>query len=504
MSNQPTLLIILDGFGYNPDNEYNAIAKAQTPNFNHWFKTYPYTYLKASGEAVGLTPNTIGTSEVGHQTIGAGRIIPESVVRINQAIDDGSFFKNETLLSALAKIKKNNGRLHLMGLLSDAGVHSHEQHLFALIKAAQEQGIPTFIHAFLDGRDVPPRSAATYLAGLARICKQDGCSLASIHGRFYAMDRDNNWERTEQTYRVLTQQQKDIRPYSDEFLRQQYDKGVSDEFIPPTQLDPNGIIRPGDGVIFFNFRADRARQLTRCFITPHTARFAITPLKLSCFVGMTDYDHDVRNEALLAKEQITHTLKDELARADLTMFSIAETEKYAHVTYFFGGGREQELPGEELVMIPSIKTHNYVAHPEMSAKDITNTVLKSLQTDPYDFYLINYANADMVGHSGDFEATVKAVECLDRELQKLYEMVVHQMNGTMYVTADHGNAELMFDEETLQPKTSHTLNPVPFLILRKGLEHRNLQLPLTGLADIAPFILKELKLPVPVQMQRKD
>jgi len=504
-AHKPTVLVILDGYGYSPKHKYNAIYHAHKPHINHWFSLYPHKFLKASGEAVGLLPHTIGTSEVGHLTIGAGRIIPESVLRIHQMIHDGSFFKIPTLVKSLEKLKKSGGRLHLMGLLSDAGVHSHENHLYALIRAACEHGIKEiFIHPFLDGRDVPPRSALTYLARLEEALKRCGRgTIATIHGRFYAMDRDKNWERTEQSYKVLTEKQKKLYPEYKKHIQQEYEHNIYDEFIPPFQIDPHGTVQPGDGIICFNFRADRVRQLTYCFIAPKLVPFKTHDLDLTFYIGMTDYDHDVHNDCLITKKPIHHTLKEVLSRAHKTIFSIAETEKYAHVTYFFGGGREKKEPGETWTLIPSIKTKDYVHHPEMSASKITDAVIHSLNTKPCDFYLINYANADMVGHSGNYDATVKAVECLDKELQRLYDVVIEKMNGTLYITADHGNAELMYDEVADQPKTSHTLNPVPFIVIQKGLEHSKIPLPLHELSDIAPFILKEMGLPVPEEMQSK-
>jgi 2,3-bisphosphoglycerate-independent phosphoglycerate mutase len=503
-SAHPTVLVILDGYGYSPEKKYNAIANAHKPHIDAWFAQYPHTLLQASGPAVGLLPNTIGTSEVGHLTIGAGRIIPESVLRLQQMIDDGSFFKIPTLVDSLKKIKKSGGTLHLMGLLSDAGVHSHENILYALIKAATDHGINAIvIHPFLDGRDVPPRSAITYLERLEKILKQYGRgTIGTIHGRFYAMDRDKNWQRTEESYKILTQPQHKVYPDYKQHIQNEYVHGIYDEFIPPFQVNNESTVKDGDGIIFFNFRADRARQITYCFTHPELVPFKPKKIKLQFFIGATDYDHDVHNDCLITKEPIRNTFKDVLASAHKTMFSIAETEKYAHVTYFFGGGREQEQPGEQWVLIPSIKTRDYVHYPEMSASKITDAVLNSLTTKPCDFYLINYANADMVGHSGDYDATVKAVECLDRELEKLYNVVVEKMNGTLYITADHGNAEKMYDETSGQPKTSHTLNPVPFIMIKKGIDTK-MKLSLKGLSDIAPFILKNMDLPVPKEMLKK-
>jgi 2,3-bisphosphoglycerate-independent phosphoglycerate mutase len=495
----PTALVILDGFGYSPKKDFNAVYHAKKPNFDYLLKHYPHTLLQASGQAVGLPKGQMGNSEVGHLTIGSGRIIPQDIVRITKSIDDGSFFQNPVLLKTLNNVLKTKTSLHLMGLLSDGGVHSHEDHLFALLKAAAQNNLSdVFVHAFLDGRDVPPESAAIYLAKLDTVFREYGIgTLGTIHGRFYAMDRDNNWERTEKSYRVLTEKKpiefKDWQQAVNHF----YQHGITDEFIPPTQLDQQSIIKDRDSVIFFNFRPDRARQLTDCFVDPTFHHFERKRIKLDDFVTMTNY-YDHKNyhhiEVLLKPLIIKNTLKEILERAGKTMFTIAETEKYAHVTYFFNGGKEEKLAHETRIMIPSIALKNYIECPQMSAAGITNAVVHSLKTDPKDFYLINYANADMVGHSGNFEAAVKAIEYLDKELGKLYKAIVQEQNGTLYITGDHGNAEDMFDEKTEQPKTSHTTNPVYFLMIKKGLEGTEFKQKLHGLSDIAPFILKNLGL----------
>jgi 2,3-bisphosphoglycerate-independent phosphoglycerate mutase len=514
---KPVLLIILDGFGHSEQASYNAIANARTPNFTHWLSTYPHTTLQASGQDVGLLPGTIGTSEVGHLTIGAGRVVPESVLLLHRAIDDGSFFTNDVLVTSLAALKKVGGRLHLMGLLSDAGVHSHEKHLHALIKAAIQAGITKiFIHPFLDGRDTPPRSAQIYLENLQRIIDAYGTgTIATIAGRFYAMDRDNNWDRTQQAYDCLTHSQPTAYHTWQSALPAYYHQGITDEFIPPTQFDAQGIVMPSDGIIFFNFRADRARQLTRCFVDPHKLPFSASGVPLTFFITATEYDHVLaidtkmvaRTGALLVKNKVENTLKEVLARAGKAVFSIAETEKYAHVTYFFSGGKEGKIGNEQQVLIPSIKTKDYIGHPEMKAAEITDTVLKSLVQDRIDFYLINYANADMVGHSGNYAATIKAVECLDTQLKRLYDVVVTTMDGTIYITGDHGNAESMFDEQSQQPKTSHTLNPVPFIMINKEVAHKSFAIlassaRLHGLRDIAPFILTQMGIAVPDEMKQ--
>lgn len=498
----PQVLVILDGFGYAKETKYNAIAQAKTPHLDNWFAHYPHATLHAAGTAVGLLDGFIGNSEVGHLTIGAGRIIQQPVSILHEAIDNGSFFENKILLEALDNIKKKQGRLHIFGLLSDAGVHAHEKHIHAYIKVAVDFGITNiFLHPFLDGRDTPPQSATTYLQRLDKVLKDIGHgTIGSIHGRFYAMDRDKNWQRTAASYNVLTQVQKQSRTWQ-EVIEQNYRNNITDEFIPPTQLDATSIIKDGDGIIFCNFRPDRARQLTAAFMQKGFAHFPIKQLNLACFVTPTAYNTTLQTDVLSPRPNIPHTLKEVLAAHNKSIFSIAETEKYAHVTYFFNGGKEEPVATETQALIPSLPAKNYIDHPEMSAQKITYTVIKSLQTDPKDFYLINYANADMVGHSGNLDATVKAIEVLDDLLNQLYTLVVKKMQGVLYITADHGNAEDMFDTKTGQPRTAHTNNPVPFVMIQQGLELPDKQLPLDQLADIAPFILQQMGLPVPEEMK---
>ncbi|MEX0939835.1 MAG: 2,3-bisphosphoglycerate-independent phosphoglycerate mutase [Candidatus Babeliales bacterium] len=504
----PIVLVILDGFGYSEEKKYNAIAQARKPNIDYFLKHYPHTLLKASGTAVGLMPNQIGNSEVGHLTIGSGRIIKQDVVRINEAIENGSFFNNPVLLRVLKKVSSSDNRLHLMGLISDGGVHSYEKHTFALIKEAQQHNISNlFIHAFLDGRDVPPKSAITYLKKLDEICREYQLGIiATLHGRLYAMDRDHNWERTEKSYNVLTEPQKLLFSSWQEALDFYYKEGITDEYIPPTQLLHSGIIKDHDSVIFFNFRPDRARQLTAAFTDSSFDKFPRKKINFTEFVTMTDYNHQkYKTSVLFSRNVINNTFKEILEKNNKTIFSIAETEKYAHVTYFFNGGKEEKLPHETRVLIPSIVVKNYIDFPQMSAQEITNTVLQSLEKDPKNFYLINYANPDMVGHSGSLQATTQAIECIDYELGRLYKAVVQDMNGVLYITADHGNAEDMFDEKNMQPKTSHTNNPVYFIMIKRNIEKSYLKnYQLEGLSDIAPFILKQMNLPIAKEMRRNN
>ncbi|HLJ30944.1 MAG TPA: 2,3-bisphosphoglycerate-independent phosphoglycerate mutase [Candidatus Babeliales bacterium] len=502
----PVALIILDGFGYSPEKKYNAIAQAQMPYFNQWWHEYPHAVLKAAGTAVGLHDNMIGNSEVGHVTIGAGRIIEQPMKQWLDAIDNGSFEKNVVLQSNFEKLKDVGGTLHIIGLLSDAGVHGHEKQIYASIAAAVDAGIKKIVvHPILDGRDVAPRSAYGYIEKLSQYIKQYNNSdkphviIGSLQGRFYAMDRDHNWDRVEKSYRMLTESHQDHESW-EKVLEHNYMQGITDEFIPPTQLDASAEIGNGDGILFCNVRPDRARELTAAFVRPIEG-FVVKPLNLTFFMTPVSYDDHLDTTILFPRELIGNTLKDVLAAHHKTIFAVAETEKYAHVTYFFRGENEQPVATEKRVLIPSMVVHDYSEHSCMSAENITHAVINSLRTNPADFYLINYANADMVGHSGNFDATVQAVECLDKQLKELYAVVVEKMNGTLCITADHGKAEDMYDEVLKQPRTAHTSNPVPFLMIKNGV--KNDVLPLTQLSDIAPFILKNMGLQVPVEMQKE-
>ncbi|TET06706.1 2,3-bisphosphoglycerate-independent phosphoglycerate mutase [Candidatus Dependentiae bacterium] len=498
----PVVLIIMDGLGYRKESEYNAVYHANTPVFDHLFATYPHAILAASGCAVGLPDGYIGNSEVGHITLGAGRSIKQIVTQIQDSIADGSFFHNKVLLDNFKKLKKD-ATLHIMGLLSDSGVHSHQQQFYATMRAAYECGITNIVvHPFLDGRDVLPRSARAYLQQLDDFMKQLGVGIiGSIQGRWYAMDRDGNWDRTKQAYNVLTTKQKHQFTNWNEALSYYYDKDITDEFIPPTQFTDKAVIADGDGIAMLNFRADRARQLTQCFVDPHFDKFPITHIRLAFFITPVAYGSNLNTASLFPTKLIHHTLKELLVDAGKSIFSIAETEKYAHVTYFFGGGREKAFPGEKQIMIKSISVKTYENHPCMSAPEITKTVLDSLAHEPKDFYLINYANPDMVGHSGNFEATVKAVECVDKQLKELYKVVIDQMNGTLFITADHGNAELMYDKEKQQPHTAHTTSDVPFVMIQKGWEGKRLAYPMKTIADVVPVILTEMRISVPKEMK---
>ncbi|KKP23785.1 MAG: 2,3-bisphosphoglycerate-independent phosphoglycerate mutase [candidate division TM6 bacterium GW2011_GWF2_28_16] len=522
----PVFLVILDGFGYKSQKKGNAIANAKMPFWQFLLKNYPSTLLAASGKAVGLLPNFMGNSEVGHLTIGAGRVIKSILAQFKESINNKSLLKNKILISNLKKLKDNNKNLHIIGLLSDGGVHSHEFQLHALLEIANKQNIKNiYVHAILDGRDVPPESASKYLQNLDNYIKKNklkNIKLASIHGRYYAMDRDNNWYRTEKSYNILCNP--NIKKINfknwENLINFSYKKNITDEFIEPTLLINQGQIKTGDGVIFYNFRPDRARQLTQAFIDPKFNEFKTQDLNstnktLSFFITTVRYNNNFKkfnNIILFKQEDIKNTLIDELSKNNLKIFAIAETEKYAHVTYFFRGMHETKLPNEEFLLIPSIKAKSYIKHPEMSANKITEKILESLNNDPKNFYLVNYANADMVGHSGNFNATVKACECLDKQLKILYQEIVTKHDGTLFITADHGNAEEMLDKKTGQIKTAHTLNPVVFMEIspknknniEKAPKYPNTKFgPKFGLCNIAPTILSYFKFKIPQKMAKK-
>lgn len=504
----PTMLVILDGFGYNKNKDGNAIAQAHMPFWNSLLSNYPSALLKASGESVGLLPGFIGNSEVGHLTLGAGRIVPSMLKRFSDAINDGTLATSPVLLDNFATLKASGKSLHLMGLVSDAGVHSYLEHAKALIKMACQYGIKqVFIHAFLDGRDVPPMSAFKYLEDLQQFCIELQCGfIASIHGRFYAMDRDENWQRTCTSYEAMCGlgTQSPIAIPWQEGLKQAYDHGETDEFVHPLLLTEHGAIKPGDGVIFFNFRPDRARQLTKVFLDPNFQHFN-NPINtgngtLSFFISATRYKESFTNPVLFEPELVKDTLLDVIGTQPQPqpVFIIAETEKFAHVTYFFRGMEEKQLANETRTLIPSIKAQNYIQHPEMSAPGITAALIRSLRTNPAFFYLVNYANADMVGHSGNLAATIKACEVLDQQLALLYHEVVKRLHGLLVITADHGNAEEKLDAAG-NGLTAHTTNPVPFVYI-SGKPKKMTEILVDrgfGLANVAPTLLKHMMLKIP-------
>lgn len=499
MKKAPCALVILDGFGYSPISENNAIAQAKKPTLDYLMQHYSHCLLHASGQAVGLPEGTEGNSEVGHITLGAGRIVPSAFLHFSKAIADGSFFTNPVLRTHLQKIAQEKRSLHIIGLLSSASSQCSMQLIKALIQAAAtEYPIKKIIvHAILDGRDTPLKAASIFLQEIENYIKPyKNVSLGSITGRFYAMDRDKDWDRTKKAYDMLIGQTPVTFDTWQTALDSYYSNNITDEFIPPTLVQPQAYIHADDGVIFANFREDRARQLAACFLEPKTMPVSIAPVLLSFFITAIRYEKQFNNPVLYESAPVNHTLKEILSTAGKTIFSIAETEKYAHVTYFFSDGIEQPFAGEQWTLIHSLPVKNYAQAPAMSAQKITDEVIHSLQTNPADFYLINYANADMVGHTGNFAATIKAIEYLDNQIRQLYDIIIKKMHGSMIITADHGNAEYMFDVKTGQPYPGHTTNPVPFLYIN----NENTKIPLHGLADVAPFILKQFGLPVPKEM----
>ncbi|NLM53275.1 MAG: 2,3-bisphosphoglycerate-independent phosphoglycerate mutase [Firmicutes bacterium] len=500
---KPLVLIILDGWGLSRKQEGNAIQQAHTPYYHHLLANYPVAKLEASGEAVGLPEGQMGNSEVGHLNIGAGRVVYQDLTRITKAIKDETFFTNPTLLSALEHVKRCESCLHLMGLVSDGGVHSHIQHLFALLELAKRNGIEkVYIHAILDGRDVGPKSARTYLTALEEKLRELNLgAVASVVGRYYTMDRDRRWERVELAYRAMVRGEGEMAASSLHALENAYEREETDEFVRPTVIvGENGLplatINSQDAVIFFNFRPDRARQITRALTDEEFAGFDRgSTYPLPYFVCFTQYDETIKAPVAFPPEHPRQTFGEVIAAAGLKQLRIAETEKYAHVTFFFSGGSEVPFPGEDRILVPSPKVPTYNLQPEMSAPEVTDKVLEAITGDKYDVIILNYANTDMVGHTGIMEAAIKAVETIDSCLQKVVETVLAR-DGIVIVTADHGNAEQMLDG-TKRPFTAHTANPVPFILVAKEVY----PLQKSGsLPDIAPTMLDLLGLPIPPEM----
>ncbi|MFA6066581.1 MAG: 2,3-bisphosphoglycerate-independent phosphoglycerate mutase [Candidatus Babeliaceae bacterium] len=505
---KPTILIILDGWGHSTDTQYNAIYSAHPEFFNNALHNYKHTFLLASGCAVGLLDGMIGNSEVGHMTIGAGRIIEQAITQLHKNIDNKSFFDNNDIRACCEQLKATGKTLHIMGLLSNSGVHCDEKILFATIQCAYTMGAPKIIiHPFLDGRDAPPTSATLYLDRLEKYIKHmPTVSIGSLHGRLYAMDRDEQWERTLRSYTALTQENCTQKISWQEVIAQYYAKNITDEYIAPTQLEPHTTITDGDAVIFVNIRADRARQLFSLLCNTDYSMFTKQPPHVyhpmcSYIITGVSYHTAFNNPALCKKTIIKNTLCDALEAAQKTIFTIAEKEKYAHVTYFFNGERETQRTCETRTIIPSLGLAHYDKHPEMSAQKIADAVITSLNNNPADFYLINFANADMVGHSGNFKATITAIQFLDKQLEKIVTCAL-QLGGTIFITGDHGKAESMWDYSNNQVLTQHTTNPVPFIMItpdnKKSSANGNV--PLAELSDIAPYILRSMHLPVPPEM----
>ena len=508
MSKKPVVLMVLDGYGLSSNPEGNAIAMAQTPVMDKLMKECPFVEGQASGMAVGLPDGQMGNSEVGHMNIGAGRIIYQDLTRITKAIDDGDFFQNEVLLQAMENCKKNNSDLHLWGLLSDGGVHSHITHLYGLLEMAKKNGLSNvYVHAFLDGRDTPPASGKSFVEALQQKMDEIGVGkIASLSGRYYAMDRDNNWDRVEKAYNSLVKGEGVQATDAVQAMADSYANDVTDEFVLPTVIVENGaplsVVKPNDSVIFFNFRPDRAREMTRAFCDDKFTGFdrQFLPLTFVCF---KDYDETIPNKLIaFQKEEITNTFGEFLAANGLKQLRLAETEKYAHVTFFFNGGVEDPNVDEFRLLVNSPKdVATYDLKPEMSAPEVGMDLVEAIKSDKYDVIVINFANPDMVGHTGVIPAAVKAVERVD-ELVGEAVKAVEETDGVMFICADHGNAEKMLDYETGKPHTAHTTNPVPFILVNAG---EGVSLREGGcLADIAPPLIDIMGLEQPKEMTGKS
>ncbi|MDR7664889.1 2,3-bisphosphoglycerate-independent phosphoglycerate mutase [Methanosarcina sp. Z-7115] len=505
---RPLMLMILDGWGYREAKEGNAILAARTPNLDRLTEEYPWCLLEASGEAVGLPEGQMGNSEVGHLNIGAGRIVYQDLTRINLSIRKGDFFKNTAFLNAISNVKANYSSLHLMGLVSYGGVHSYMTHLYSLIKLAQEKGIKNvYIHVFLDGRDVPPKAALKDVKELDAFCKESGSAkIATVSGRYYAMDRDKRWDRTKLAYDALTS---GIAPYTapdaETAVSEAYERGETDEFVKPTVIadskgKPEAIIRDSDSVIFFNFRPDRARQLTWAFVNKVFEGFTREKRPKVHYVCMAQYDETLDLPIAFPPEELKNVLGEVLSKQGLIQLRIAETEKYAHVTFFLNGGQEKCYEGEDRCLIPSPKIATYDLKPEMSAYEVTDEVIKRIRSGKYDVIFLNFANMDMVGHTGILEAAVKAVETVDSCVGRVIT-ALEEAGGVALVTADHGNAEKMENPITGEPHTAHTLNPVKCIYAGNG-EVKALK---NGkLCDLAPTLLELLKLRKPEEMTGKS
>ena len=499
---KPVLLMILDGWGIAPASSSNAATLARTPNLDKYFANYPHTQLAASGLEVGLPAGQIGNSEVGHLNIGSGRIIYQSLTRISKSIADGDFFTNPVLVKVMDEVKASGKALHLLGLLSDGGVHSHITHIIALLEMAQKHGLTkVYVHAFLDGRDVPPQSALTYVEQLEAAMDKIGVGkIATVSGRYYAMDRDKRWERLAKAYATVAQGDGPKAASATAGIEASYAEGVTDEFVIPFTIEGvDGRIQAGDGVIFANFRPDRAREITRAIIDedfPHFERpQSARPVHFAC---MAQYDATIAAPVAYPPEEINDTLGQVLAQRGLRQLRIAETEKYAHVTFFFNGGVEEPNQNEERILIPSPKVATYDLQPEMSAEEVTQALLAELDKDKFDVVILNFANPDMVGHTGVLEAAIKAMEKVDNCVGRVVERVL-ALDGSVCICADHGNLEKMAEPDG-EPNTAHTTNPVPFLLISK--EKHELHQGI--LADIAPTMLELLHIPQPKAMTGKS
>lgn len=508
MSKKPTVLMILDGYGLNDNCEHNAICEAKTPVMDQLMKDYPFVKGEASGMAVGLPEGQMGNSEVGHLNMGAGRIVYQELTRITKEIQDGDFFKNEALLTAVNNAKEHDSALHLFGLLSDGGVHSHNTHLYGLLELAKREGLTkVFVHCFLDGRDTPPASGKDFIQALNDEMEKIGVGqIASVMGRYYAMDRDNRWDRVEKAYNAMTKGEGVQAECAVCAVKESYENDVTDEFVVPTVVvkdgQPVGRIQDGDSIIFFNFRPDRAREITRAFCDDEFTGFAREKKLDVTYVCFTDYDETIQNKIVaFHKVSISNTFGEFLAAHNMTQARIAETEKYAHVTFFFNGGVEEPNKGEDRILVKSPKVATYDLKPEMSAYEVCGKLVEAIKSGKYDVIIINFANPDMVGHTGVENAAIKAIEAVDECVGKAVA-AIKEVDGQMFICADHGNAEQLVDYKTGEPFTAHTTNPVPFLLvnadpaysLREG----------GCLADIAPTLIELMGMEQPAEMTGKS
>ena len=500
MNKNLTMLMILDGFGINERKDGNAIAIANTPVIDKLLKLNPNTTIKTSGLDVGLPEGQMGNSEVGHTNIGAGRIVYQELTRITKSIEDGDFFSIPELVGAIENCKKHNSKLHIMGLLSNGGVHSHIRHLYALLELAKRKDFEdVYVHCFLDGRDTPPASGEGFITELEQKMAEKGVGkIASISGRFYSMDRDKRWERVEKSYNALVNGIGEKATSATQAIEESYQKEIFDEFVLPTLIcnndEPIATIRENDSVIFFNFRPDRAREITRSLVDKDFTGFErkYFPLYYVCF---TNYDETIENvHIVFKKDEIKNTLGEIVSKKGLTQLRIAETEKYAHVTFFFNGGEEKKYKGEDRILIPSPKVETYDMKPEMSAIEVTDKVVEVIKSKKYNTIILNYANPDMVGHTGNLEATIKAIETIDTCVGRVVE-ALEKVNGVAIITADHGNSEQMIDYITGEPHTAHTTNPVPLILVGK-----KATLKPGRLADLAPTMLEIMGIEKPAEM----
>ena len=502
MEKKPTMLMILDGFGINEKTDGNAVKLANTPNIDKLMKKYQTTEIYTSGLKVGLPDGQMGNSEVGHTNIGAGRIVYQELTRITKSIEDGDFFTIPEFTEAIENCKKYNSKLHILGLVSDGGVHSHIRHLYGLLEMAKRRDFENvYVHCFLDGRDTPPASAEGYITALEEKMKEKGIGkIATLSGRYYAMDRDKRWDRVQKCYDALVNGVGNKASSATIAIEDSYQKEVFDEFVEPTVIcngeNPVATIQEHDSVIFFNFRPDRAREITRAIVDKDFNDFETKKMD-TYFVCFTNYDETMPNVKIaFKKEPLVNTLGEILAKNNKTQLRIAETEKYAHVTFFFNGGEEKQYPGEDRILVPSPKVATYDMQPEMSAYEVTEKVVNAINEDKYDVIILNYANPDMVGHTGSLPAAIKAVETMDECVQKVVDAILAH-DGTMLITADHGNCEQMIDYKTGEPHTAHTTNPVPLILVTNN---ENLKIKSGKLADLAPTMLDIMNIEKPAEM----